>query len=153
MVALWVTQPDGAKQLALVIHHYAVDGVSWRVLIDDLQTLTTTEQKPLPAASMSLRAWAELLAQQGQQGARRAEESFWLEQVQETQALPVAKGFKEETNTLGAAVNCTRQFSAENTSRLVAAASGQMPHRSRPAGVGPDRTVARKVVVGPRPKP
>jgi len=25
--------------LALVIHHFAVDGVSWRILIEDLETV------------------------------------------------------------------------------------------------------------------
>ncbi|WP_447903369.1 amino acid adenylation domain-containing protein [Pseudomonas serbica] len=35
--ALWVAMADGSERLLLVIHHLAVDGVSWRVLLEDLQ--------------------------------------------------------------------------------------------------------------------
>ncbi|MGZ7457997.1 amino acid adenylation domain-containing protein [Pseudomonas sp. Ma2-10] len=37
MRALLVAMADGSQRLLLVIHHLAVDGVSWRVLLDDLQ--------------------------------------------------------------------------------------------------------------------
>jgi amino acid adenylation domain-containing protein/non-ribosomal peptide synthase protein (TIGR01720 family) len=35
--ALLVSMADGIERLLLVIHHLAVDGVSWRVLLEDLQ--------------------------------------------------------------------------------------------------------------------
>ncbi|MHC8338371.1 amino acid adenylation domain-containing protein [Pseudomonas sp. HLT2-19-2] len=35
--ALLVAMADGSQRLLLVIHHLAVDGVSWRVLLEDLQ--------------------------------------------------------------------------------------------------------------------
>jgi amino acid adenylation domain-containing protein/non-ribosomal peptide synthase protein (TIGR01720 family) len=37
MRALLVAMADGSQRLLLVIHHLAVDGVSWRVLLEDLQ--------------------------------------------------------------------------------------------------------------------
>ncbi|MHC8352108.1 amino acid adenylation domain-containing protein [Pseudomonas sp. RT4P38] len=37
MRALLVAMSDGTQRLLLVIHHLAVDGVSWRVLLEDLQ--------------------------------------------------------------------------------------------------------------------
>jgi amino acid adenylation domain-containing protein/non-ribosomal peptide synthase protein (TIGR01720 family) len=37
MRALLVAMTDGTQRLLLVIHHLAVDGVSWRVLLEDLQ--------------------------------------------------------------------------------------------------------------------
>nr|WP_223514287.1 non-ribosomal peptide synthetase [Pseudomonas sp. GL-B-19] len=37
MRALLVAMADGTQRLLLVIHHLAVDGVSWRVLLEDLQ--------------------------------------------------------------------------------------------------------------------
>ncbi|WP_415757294.1 amino acid adenylation domain-containing protein [Pseudomonas sp. LT1P18] len=37
MRALLVAMADGTERLLLVIHHLAVDGVSWRVLLEDLQ--------------------------------------------------------------------------------------------------------------------
>ncbi|WP_236170241.1 condensation domain-containing protein, partial [Pseudomonas parasichuanensis] len=35
--ALLATLADGSQRLLLVIHHLAVDGVSWRILFEDLQ--------------------------------------------------------------------------------------------------------------------
>jgi amino acid adenylation domain-containing protein/non-ribosomal peptide synthase protein (TIGR01720 family) len=76
--ALWVAMADGSERLLLVIHHLAVDGVSWRVLLEDLQHFynggtaqakTSTYQhwvarlqEHLPAFENSLGYWkAELL--------------------------------------------------------------------------------------------
>ncbi|QHF44575.1 non-ribosomal peptide synthetase [Pseudomonas sp. S35] len=39
--ALLVEMPDGSQRLLLAIHHLVVDGVSWRVLLEDLQQLYT----------------------------------------------------------------------------------------------------------------
>ena len=39
MRALLVDGPEGQQRLFIAIHHLVVDGVSWRVLLDDLQTV------------------------------------------------------------------------------------------------------------------
>ncbi|MCZ7019437.1 condensation domain-containing protein, partial [Salmonella enterica] len=36
--AVLVGMADGSQRLLLVIHHLVVDGVSWRILLEDLQT-------------------------------------------------------------------------------------------------------------------
>src|SRR3546814_476852 len=36
--AVLATLADGSQRLLLVIHHLVVDGVSWRILFDDLQS-------------------------------------------------------------------------------------------------------------------
>ncbi|MFF0584913.1 amino acid adenylation domain-containing protein [Streptomyces sp. NPDC003781] len=54
-----------ARQLALVVHHVVIDGVSWRILMDDLATawrqLTAGTPVELPAAGTSFRRWTQLL--------------------------------------------------------------------------------------------
>ncbi|THA71409.1 amino acid adenylation domain-containing protein [Streptomyces sp. A0958] len=54
-----------AHQLVLVAHHVVVDGVSWRVLMDDLATawrqLNSGTPVQLPREGTSFRRWAELL--------------------------------------------------------------------------------------------
>ncbi|MEN1479937.1 condensation domain-containing protein, partial [Pseudomonas aeruginosa] len=35
--ALLAALPDGSQRLLLVVHHLVVDGVSWRILLEDLQ--------------------------------------------------------------------------------------------------------------------
>jgi amino acid adenylation domain-containing protein/non-ribosomal peptide synthase protein (TIGR01720 family) len=123
MVALWITCHDGSHQLALVIHHYAVDGVSWRIILDDINTLTQLEPKELEPATVSLREWAALLATQGQDGLRRGEDLFWLEQLTQMPALPVRDGFRDDLNTLAATEHFTCQLDEQQTKDLVLASS------------------------------
>ncbi|MFB6846403.1 amino acid adenylation domain-containing protein [Streptomyces sp. NPDC056373] len=60
--AVW--RPE-ARQLVLVAHHVVVDGVSWRILMDDLATawrqFTAGEPVELPPVGTSFRRWTQLL--------------------------------------------------------------------------------------------
>jgi hypothetical protein len=125
LAAQWIEQSNGSYLLALVIHHFAIDGVSWRILIEDLGLLTQSKQEPsthsLPAKTMSLKAWGELLALQGKTGARRHEESLWSEQLAQLVALPQDQQIKASDNTLGAGVQHTGHLDVALTERLMRA--------------------------------
>ena len=54
-----VALADGTQRLLLVIHHLAVDGVSWRVLLEDLQAAYQGQE--LPAKTSAFQAWADKL--------------------------------------------------------------------------------------------
>ena len=62
--ALWVAS---AGQLVLIIHHLAVDGVSWRILLEDLNIAWAQHHSgqpmALPAGGTSFARWASLLAE------------------------------------------------------------------------------------------
>jgi amino acid adenylation domain-containing protein/non-ribosomal peptide synthase protein (TIGR01720 family) len=74
---------EGAPQrLLLVIHHLAVDGVSWRVLLSDLQAAYRNAEAALPARTSSLRDWATRLS------ADVAELGFWQAQLTSRSQLP-----------------------------------------------------------------
>lgn len=55
----------GARQLVLVAHHVVVDGVSWRILMDDLATAWRQHASgapvELPPVGTSFRRWTQLL--------------------------------------------------------------------------------------------
>ncbi len=123
VVPLWIKHSADRHQLALIIHHYAVDGVSWRVLIDDIKTLTLDPASTLPAASMSFRAWALELQRQGQEGMRRSEESMWLAQLADAQPIPTHNDFDLALNTLERTAHLADKLSATQTERLIRSAS------------------------------
>ena len=54
-------------QLALIIHHLAVDGVSWRIVLEDLNIAWAQHQRGqpvvLPAGGTSFGRWSSLLAE------------------------------------------------------------------------------------------
>ena len=62
--ALWVASTG---QLVVIIHHLAVDGVSWRILLEDLNIAWAQhhggQPVALPAAGTSFARWASLLAE------------------------------------------------------------------------------------------
>ena len=68
--------------LLIVVHHLAVDGVSWGVLLDDLQTLYTQlshgADLTLPAKTTSFKSWSEQLMAHAKSNALRAEAPYWL---------------------------------------------------------------------------
>uniref|UniRef100_UPI000289BE31 non-ribosomal peptide synthetase n=1 Tax=Pseudomonas sp. PAMC 25886 TaxID=1125977 RepID=UPI000289BE31 len=63
--ALLVQMPDHSQRLLLVVHHLVVDGVSWRVLLDDLQQLYTglrdSTVPKLAGKTTSYQAWTARL--------------------------------------------------------------------------------------------
>jgi aryl carrier-like protein len=86
--------PDTPQHLLLVIHHLAVDNVSWQILLDDLQTLYQQLKHGLPAQlppkTTSFQEWAALLTAYAQTDAARDELDYWLRlPVERSRPLPV----------------------------------------------------------------
>ncbi|AHC83970.1 fusaricidin synthetase [Pseudomonas monteilii SB3101] len=86
MRAMLAALPDGSQRLLLVIHHLAVDGVSWRVLLEDLQqayqTLAAGQPLQLPAKTTSYKAWAERLQTYAAAPVLQQQLGYWQAQLQ-----------------------------------------------------------------------
>ncbi|WP_339539814.1 non-ribosomal peptide synthetase [Pseudomonas sp. RA_5y_Pfl1_P24] len=94
--ALLVEGPEGQQRLLIAIHHLVVDGVSWRVLLEDLQSvyrqLSDGQSVSLPAKTSALREWAARLQAYAGSESLREELSVWQHQLAGPQAaLPVAR--------------------------------------------------------------
>ena len=65
LAAVHFDRGDGPGRLLLAIHHLAVDGVSWRILIEDLEAAYRALQAgapvELPTPSASFRRWSQAL--------------------------------------------------------------------------------------------
>ncbi|MCP2242216.1 non-ribosomal peptide synthase domain TIGR01720/amino acid adenylation domain-containing protein [Lentzea aerocolonigenes] len=73
--------------LGLVAHHLVVDGVSWNVLLEDLDAAYHGE--PLPPKTTSFRRWAESVAAFAGSDEVRAELPYWLAKAETAFTLPV----------------------------------------------------------------
>jgi amino acid adenylation domain-containing protein/non-ribosomal peptide synthase protein (TIGR01720 family) len=109
-------------RLLMVIHHLAVDGVSWRILLEDLQTgyqqLVRGEEIALPPKTTSFKQWAEKLAGYAQSEMLRGELSFWLaEPRQRVRRLPV--DFPGGANTVASSRTVTVSLSPEETRAIL----------------------------------
>jgi amino acid adenylation domain-containing protein/non-ribosomal peptide synthase protein (TIGR01720 family) len=93
---VWFEMGKGSSdRLLIVVHHLAVDGVSWRVLLEDLQTVyrQAVENRPiqLPPKTTSFRQWAERLRRYGEADVMKDPSSAaWLTAQEEgSVVLPV----------------------------------------------------------------
>ncbi|MBL4661421.1 MAG: amino acid adenylation domain-containing protein, partial [Alcanivoracaceae bacterium] len=79
--AVYCTDSKGQSRLLLIIHHLLVDGVSWRVLTDDLERMYQQhiDDKPpvLLPKSTSYQAWGDFLGQYSQSPSLMAEKEYW----------------------------------------------------------------------------
>ena len=109
------------SRLLLIVHHLAVDSVSWRVLLEDLENayLQIREGRAvaLPPKTNSFRAWAEKLTELAASGTLEREAPYWLSHTEESSAtLPLDS---EGENTEGSAASVVSAFSEEETRALL----------------------------------
>ncbi|WP_278312658.1 non-ribosomal peptide synthetase [Lolliginicoccus levis] len=88
---VWFTCPGAAGRLLIVVHHLAIDGVSWRILLPDLamigaQRSRANAAQPVSAepslrGGTSLRRWAHGLAELAQEHRAGATVETWREQL------------------------------------------------------------------------
>ncbi|NOK13568.1 amino acid adenylation domain-containing protein, partial [Corallococcus exercitus] len=96
--ALLVERSEGKPSwLLLAVHHLAVDGVSWRVLLEDLGTAYAQRRQgqnvTLPAKTTSFQTWARKLEEYARGPELEKEAAWWLAQArEETPALPMDAG-------------------------------------------------------------
>jgi amino acid adenylation domain-containing protein/non-ribosomal peptide synthase protein (TIGR01720 family) len=92
--ALFSAGEGAPDRLLLMAHHLIVDGVSWRILLEDLETayrqLARGEGIALPHRTSSLRSWAESLVEHARSPSVQAQTAFWLDLLrQPVSPLPV----------------------------------------------------------------
>lgn len=110
-----------AGRLLLIIHHLAVDGVSWRILLEDLhnvcEQLVDNEPVELPAKTTSFREWAEKQTEYACSAEVQADAAYWFgERNTYEPAFPVDR---EGASTAATVEQTVRILSAEETRQLL----------------------------------
>jgi len=123
-VALFDLGPNQPNRLLLVIHHLAVDGVSWRILLEDLhrayQQLSHGKAMKLPPKTISFQGWAQQLSEYVQSAVLEQELDYWLASSRFGVApLPVDYPAGKNANTVASACNVSVSLSAEETRALL----------------------------------
>ncbi|MCU0288494.1 MAG: condensation domain-containing protein, partial [Acidobacteria bacterium] len=72
---------DDGDRVLIVIHHLVVDGVSWRILLEDIDTLyyqyKKEEKLTLPLKTGSFKQWSEKLQEYANSSAFLQEKKYW----------------------------------------------------------------------------
>ncbi|MGV0714048.1 amino acid adenylation domain-containing protein [Mycolicibacterium sp. XJ662] len=119
--ALWVTS---TRRLLAIVHHLAIDGVSWRILLDDLNLAwaqhRTDQPVVLPEPGTSFARWAALLAEHARDPKVVEKAATWRQIAATPAALPQACPDADKLNTAG---NLAVNLDVETTQMLL----GEVP--------------------------
>ena len=89
--AVHIGLADGSERLLLVVHHLVVDGVSWRVLLEDMQAAyAASGQAELPARTTAFRDWTAFLHRHAGSEAMQRELGYWCDELSGAPVLALA---------------------------------------------------------------
>ncbi|MDA3660137.1 non-ribosomal peptide synthase/polyketide synthase, partial [Mycobacterium xenopi] len=119
--ALWAAD---AGQLVLVIHHLVVDAVSWRILLEDLNTAWFQHHSgqpiTLPATGTSYARWASLLTEYAHRPDVVNQADSWKQLATAPAVLPAVR---PELDTFATAGHLSAWLDSDTTGLLLAEAS------------------------------
>ncbi|MEE4186423.1 MAG: amino acid adenylation domain-containing protein [Gammaproteobacteria bacterium] len=125
--ALLVTRNTAVSELIIVIHHLVMDGLSWRILLEDLAAactrLSAGQPPELPPKTSSLQAWSRRLRDYAASAELRAEARYWREQRWE-RCAPVPLDHPRGDNRVGTTATAHVRLSVAATEQLLTQAAG-----------------------------
>ena len=119
--ALWVA---GTRQLAVIVHHLAIDGVSWRIVLEDINIAWAQHREgqpiALPATGTSFARWASLLAEHARAPEVVGQAQMWRQVEMVPAILPAVR---PEVDTYASAGSFSVALDTETTRVLL----GEVP--------------------------
>ncbi|MFN6563916.1 MAG: amino acid adenylation domain-containing protein [Nostoc sp. ChiSLP01] len=110
------------SRLVIVIHHLVVDGVSWRILLEDLQTayqqLSDGKALQLPPKTTSFKDWSQKLTEYAQSQALKSELAYWLSESR-CSIAPLPVDYVQGANTVASASTVTVSLNESETRALL----------------------------------
>ncbi|MFE0627637.1 non-ribosomal peptide synthase/polyketide synthase [Streptomyces sp. NPDC058864] len=126
--AVWFDAGPGRPgRLLLLLHHLVVDGVTWRILLPDLEeawaAVAAGRAPELPPVDVSFRRWSELLTARAQDPSREDELPRWTSVLADGAGLPLARPLDTERDT----VESTRYLSLTLPAEVTGPLLGRVP--------------------------
>ncbi|MCV7398504.1 amino acid adenylation domain-containing protein [Mycobacterium paraseoulense] len=117
--AVWA---ESTGRLALIVHHLAVDGVSWRILLEDLNIAWAQQRSgqpvALPPGGTSFARWSALLAEHARRPEVVEKAEVWRRVAATPAALPAVRPCAD---TYESAEHLSVSLDAETTRMLLGA--------------------------------
>jgi hypothetical protein len=127
--AVWFDAgPEQAGRLLLTIHHLAVDGVSWRILLSDLasafEAIAAGRPPELEPCGTPFRRWAQGLSAAAREAGRLEELSYWKATLSECDRWPGDESLEPVEGTIASVRQITLRLPAEVTAPLLTTVPG-----------------------------
>ncbi|MFE2031675.1 amino acid adenylation domain-containing protein [Streptomyces scopuliridis] len=125
LIRVLVGVPAGghyASRVLIAVHHLMMDGVSWRILLDDLATAHARARDGRPidlgAKTTSVRQWAKRLAEHTARGGFDTQRDYWRS-VADGAHFTVPVDIPDGDNTVAAQETLSVTLDAEQTEALL----------------------------------
>jgi non-ribosomal peptide synthase protein (TIGR01720 family) len=111
---------ERAQCVLIIVHHLAIDGVSWRILLEDLETAYWQVKRghriELPPKTSSFKTWAQRLVEYAQSEALQREQAYWLaDNLAQAYALPLDFPCNRQANIIASARTISASLTREET--------------------------------------
>ena len=123
--AVLFQMPAGqTNRLLLIVHHLVIDGISWRILLEDLESLLVQHHQKVPLQlkpkTSSFAQWTTALSQYANSQRAVNDLPYWQAQVnQQVPNLPVDFSADRSKNTLDSTLHVESSLDAEMTLALL----------------------------------
>ncbi len=112
---------DGTR-LLIVIHHLVVDGISWRILLEDVENLyqqiERNEPLVLPLKTDSFQLWSENLLRYTKSKSFQMAKDYW-DSISQKESSPIIRSNPNGNNTIEVSKNESFRLSKKETSQLL----------------------------------
>jgi amino acid adenylation domain-containing protein/non-ribosomal peptide synthase protein (TIGR01720 family) len=109
-----------SDRLLMVIHHWAIDAVSWRILLEDLeiayQHIQQGQQVQLPSKTDSFQLWAQSLEQYADSSTVTQELEYW-QSLERCEPLPI--DFSQGINSVASEAEVSISLDEAQTHALI----------------------------------
>jgi non-ribosomal peptide synthase protein (TIGR01720 family) len=114
-------QGTAGDRLLLVAHHLVIDGVSWRILFEDLSVLylqyLSGDPLTLPLKTDAFRDWQHSLLQYAESGALEKEDAYWTGMATPVRRLP--QDNPQGSNLVKDVASCSFTLDQHTTGQLL----------------------------------
>lgn len=122
LMKLGVFRLDDGDRLLMATHHLVIDGISWRILFEDIENLYLQYQNGeplrLPLKTDSYKTWSETLSEYANSEAFLKEKPYW--EALELTAIPLIENdFEDGENLIKDTTGLSFRLSKEETTELL----------------------------------
>jgi aryl carrier-like protein len=129
LMKLGLFRLDDGDRLLIIIHHLVVDGVSWRILLEDMNNLypryrehRQIKKLKLPPKTGSFKLWSEKLSEYADSKAFLKEKTYWRE-LESLEVPGIKKDFAVEDNDVKDAETLSFDLTEGETGNLLTGAN------------------------------
>jgi len=109
--------PDGRLRLFLTVHHLVIDGVSWRILLQDLAQLYYGAG--LPPVPGSFKQWQAAIMEYASREATTRHVAYWMEVLRQADAFSLPVDYRADRSSCSESPELVATLSASDTHRLL----------------------------------